>query len=47
MRMSLPVHGLRGDGDPVVGLTAWWRVPRNEVREYAPTDFPDSTSDRS
>ncbi|MEU9091064.1 hypothetical protein ACIOEW_17870 [Streptomyces sp. NPDC087901] len=45
--MFLPVHGLRGDGGPMVGLDVWWRAPHNEVREYAPTEFPGSISDGS
>lgn len=31
--MFVPVHGLRHDGDPVVGPTVRWWAPHDEVRE--------------
>lgn len=46
VRMSLPVHGWWGGGDPVVRLAVRW-APSDEARKGASADSPGAASDRS
>ncbi|MGW1894731.1 hypothetical protein ACWCP6_31490 [Streptomyces sp. NPDC002004] len=47
MRVLLPVHGARGDVEPVVGFALRLPALGAEVQARAASDFADATSDRS